>query len=113
MRKLGPDRPARPTCGTDTRYSADLIYGSGLRADLMLPDGTSIPNGDHVAPYAEVNVGISHEIKQPDGKPITVRFDVVNLFDTIYQIRNGSGVGVFAPQFGMRRGFFAGISKRL
>ncbi len=97
----------------DTRFSASMIYGSGLRADLMLPDGTSIPNGDHVAPYAEVNVGISHEIKQPDGKPITVRFDVVNLFDTIYQIRNGSGVGVFAPQFGMRRGFFAGISKRL
>ena len=97
----------------DTRFSASMIYGSGLRADLMLPDGTSIPNGDHVAPYAEVNVGIAHEIKQPDGKPITVRFDVVNLFDTIYQIRNGSGVGVFAPQFGMRRGFFAGISKRL
>ena len=97
----------------DTRFSASMIYGSGLRADLMLPDGTSIPNGDHVAPYAEVNVGISHAIKQPDGKPITVRFDVVNLFDTIYQIRNGSGVGVFAPQFGMRRGFLAGISKRL
>jgi len=97
----------------DTRFSASMIYGSGLRADLMLPDGTSIPNGDHVPPYATVNVGISHEIKQPDGKPVTVRFDVVNLFDTVYQIRNGSGIGVFAPQYGERRGYFVGISKKL
>jgi hypothetical protein len=29
---------------------------------------------------------------------MTVRFDVVNLFDTVYFIRNGSGIGVFAPQ---------------
>jgi hypothetical protein len=29
---------------------------------------------------------------------VTVRFDVVNLFDTIYLIRDGSGIGVFAPQ---------------
>ena len=35
----------------------------------------------------------------PDGKPLTVRFDVVNMFDTIYQIRNGTGIGVFAPQY--------------
>ena len=97
----------------DTRFSASMIYGSGLRADLMLPDGTSIPNGDHVPPYATVNVGISHEIKQPDGKPVTVRFDVVNLFDTVYQIRNGSGIGVFAPQYGERRGYFVGLSKKL
>ena len=75
--------------------------------------GSSIPNGDHVPPYATVNVGISHEIKQPDGKPVTVRFDVVNVFDTVYQIRNGSGVGVFAPQYGERRGYFVGISKKL
>ena len=96
-----------------TRFSVSMMYGSGLRADLMLPSGVSIPNGDHVAPYATANIGISHEIKQPDGKPVTVRFDVVNIFDTIYEIRDGSGVGVFAPQFGMRRGYFVGLSKKL
>ena len=90
-----------------------MVYGSGLRANLILPDGTDIPNGDHVAPYATANVGISHEFKQPDGKPVTVRFDVVNVFDTVYEIRDGSGIGVFAPQFGMRRGYFVGISKKL
>jgi len=36
-------------------------------------------------------------------KDVTVRFDVINLFDQSYQIRDGSGVGVGAPQFGPRR----------
>jgi outer membrane receptor protein involved in Fe transport len=49
----------------------------------------------------------------PDMKPLTVRFDIVNLFDTIYQIRDGSGIGVFAPQYGPRRGFFIGISQKI
>jgi outer membrane receptor protein involved in Fe transport len=49
----------------------------------------------------------------PDGLPVTLRFDVVNVLDTIYQIRSGSGIGVFAPQFGPRRGFFFGVSKKI
>lgn len=89
----------------DTRFSASMVYGSGLRSGFA--------NTDHVAPYATANVGVSREIKVPDGKPVTVRFDVVNLFDTVYEIRDGSGIGVFAPQFGMRRGYFVGISKKL
>ena len=89
----------------DTRFSVSVVYGSGLRSGFA--------NTDHVPPYATANIGISHEFKQPDGKPVTVRFDVVNVFDAIYELRDGSGIGVFAPQFGMRRGFFAGISKKL
>jgi outer membrane receptor protein involved in Fe transport len=88
-----------------TRFSASMVYGSGLRSGFA--------NTDHVAPYATANLGISHEIKQPDGKPVTVRFDVVNVFDTIYELRDGSGIGVFAPQFGERRGYFVGVSKKL
>ncbi len=58
--------------------------------------------------------GLSHEFKWLDGaKPTTLRFDVVNLFDSIYEIRDGSGIGVFAPQYGPRRGFFVGISQKL
>lgn len=44
-------------------------------------------------------------------KGLSIRFDVVNLFDKVYRLRDGSGVGVGAPQFGARRGFFAGIRK--
>ena len=37
----------------------------------------------------------------------------INVFDKIYEIRNGTGVGVGAPQYGPRRGFFVGFSKSL
>jgi outer membrane receptor protein involved in Fe transport len=89
-----------------TRFSASMIYGSGLRSGFA--------NTDHLPSYTQVNVGLSHDfnIFAPN-KPTTVRFDVVNLFDKIYEIRNGSGIGVFAPQFGPRRGFFVGISQKL
>ena len=36
---------------------------------------------------------------------------MINLFDEKYEIRDGGGVGVFAPQWGPRRGFFLGLSK--
>jgi len=49
----------------------------------------------------------------PGEKPVTVRFDVINVFDTTYEIRNGTGIGVFAPQFGPRRGYFVGVSQKL
>jgi len=88
-----------------TRYSADMIYGSGLRAGDA--------NIDTESPYAQINLGASHEFAMPDGKPVTVRFDVVNLLDTIYQIRSGTGIGVFAPQYGPRRGYFVGVSKKI
>jgi hypothetical protein len=45
------------------------------------------------------------------GGPLTLRFDIINASDKMYEIRSGSGIGVFAPQWGARRGFFAGISK--
>ena len=41
-----------------------------------------------------------------------VRFDVVNLFDASYELRDGSGVGVGAPQFGMRRTFLVGLTQK-
>ena len=91
-------------CGI--KLSADMIYGSGLRAGDA--------NIDTVPSYTQVNVGIKREFLLPnDPKPMTTRFDVVNLFDSIYEIRDGSGIGVFAPQFGPRRGFFLGLSKKI
>jgi outer membrane receptor protein involved in Fe transport len=89
-----------------TRFSASMIYGSGLRSGFA--------NSDHVPSYTQVNMGVSHDfnIVAPN-KPTTLRFDVVNVFDKIYEIRDGSGIGVFAPQFGPRRGFYFGISQKI
>jgi outer membrane receptor protein involved in Fe transport len=88
-----------------TRISADVIYGSGLRRD-----GT-VPNGDKLPGYTQVNLGAAHEFDGLAGGPLTLRADVINVFDNKYAIRDGSGVGVGAPQFGPRRGFFVGVSK--
>jgi outer membrane receptor for ferrienterochelin and colicins len=96
-----------------TRFSADMLFGSGLRASLMLPDGSVIPNGDHLPTYAQVNLGVSHAFQFSGTGALTVRVDVINVFDKIYQIRNGTGVGVGAPQFGPRRGLFFGLAKAL
>ena len=41
-----------------------------------------------------------------------VRFDILNLFDASYQLRDGSGVGVGAPQFGLRRSFLVGLTQK-
>ena len=86
-----------------TRASVDMIYGSGLRSGFA--------NTMHVSPYTQVNFGLSRELSVPWGKPLTLRFDVVNLFDRSYVLRDGSGIGVFAPQYGPRRGFFAGMKQ--
>ena len=93
-----------------TTASATLIYGSGLR--------TGDDNVSHLPAYYQINLGLSHEWRPPPGwlindNPVTVRFDVVNVTDQIYEIRNGSGIGVFAPQFGPRRGYFLGLSQKL
>jgi outer membrane receptor protein involved in Fe transport len=89
-----------------TRFSASMIYGSGLRSGFA--------NTDHVPSYTQVNLGLSREYLLPGWtKPTTLRFDVVNVFDKIYEIRDGSGIGVFAPQFGPRRGFYIGISQKI
>ena len=89
----------------NTVFSSDMIYGTGLRED------TDVPNGGHVPAYVSINVGVSHDLSDIGWDGVTVRGDIVNLFDVDYQIRSGSGVGVFAPQYGQRRGFFFGISK--
>jgi outer membrane receptor protein involved in Fe transport len=95
----------------DTRFGFDLLYGSGLRADETTASGSNIPNGDALAPYTQVNLSVSHKFERTPAGPFELRFDVVNAFDDKYEIRNGTGVGVGAPQFGPRLGFFGGITK--
>jgi outer membrane receptor for ferrienterochelin and colicins len=91
--------------GDGTRVSGDLIYGSGLRR------AGAVPNGDHVPGYVQVNLGLAHEFAGLRGGPLTVRLDVVNVADEKYEIRDGTGVGVGAPQWGPRRGVFGGVTK--
>ena len=91
-----------------TRFSVDGLYGSGLREDDPV---TGVPNGAHLPGYAQFNFGATHSFELPKVGDFSVRFDVINIFDTKYQIRSGTGVGVGAPSWGPRRGFLAGITK--
>ena len=36
---------------------------------------------------------------------------MINVLDHKYEIRDGTGVGVGAPQYGPRRGVFVGLTK--
>ena len=85
-----------------TRFSADCIYGSGLRRGFA--------NTQKLPAYATANLGIEHKFKIDGAHSIKARVDIVNIFDQIYEIRDGSGIGVGAPQFGMRRGIFGTLS---
>ena len=88
---------------TPTRVSADMVVQSGLRASTA-----TIPNGVALPTYATANLALMHRLR-----PGTeVRLDVLNLLDARYEIRDGTGVGVGAPQYGIRRTILAGISQK-
>jgi len=85
------------------RLSTSMLYGNGLRAGFG--------NTEKLAPWATANLGVQQDFGLPDGGTWTARLDVLNVTDTRYQIRDGTGIGVGAPQFGWRRGVFAGLSR--
>jgi outer membrane receptor protein involved in Fe transport len=93
---------------TRTLFSADLIAASGQRATNP---GDS-PNGHSLPSYQQVNLSVVQPIETGWYKGLELRFDLLNVFDQVYQIRNGSGVGVGNPQFGLRRTFLAGLTQR-
>lgn len=88
----------------NNRVYMDILYGSGLRAGFA--------NTMHEPQYYPVNVGFEH-VFHPAGwgvKDVRLRFDISNVFDEVYQLRNGTGIGVGAPQYGARRGFYGGLT---
>ncbi|HEY5105169.1 MAG TPA: TonB-dependent receptor [Caulobacteraceae bacterium] len=90
-----------------TRVGGDLIVGSGLRAT----GADAIPNGEHLPAYVQVNLALSHRFETSPLGALEIRLDVINLLDRTYALRDGTGIGVGAPQFGPRRGVFGGITK--
>ena len=87
----------------DITYSADLMCGSGLRSGFA--------STDHLPFYTQVNAAVGHSFDLGKAGPLDAKLAVINLFDKAYEIRDGSGIGVFAPQYGPRRTFFVSVSK--
>lgn len=82
---------------------ASALFGSGLRNDFA--------NTSHLPAYTTVNADVSKTFDIGEAGPVHARLSVVNLFDRQYQLRDGSGIGVGAPQFGERRGVQMSLSK--
>ena len=92
----------------ESRINGDLIYGSGLR---NTPDGAP-PNSGTVPSYTTVNLSLVHDWAGTPIGTVEGRLAVINVFDESYLLRDGSGVGVGAPQYGMRRTFYVGLTTR-
>jgi outer membrane receptor for ferrienterochelin and colicin len=90
----------------DSQISTDLIYGSGLR---NTPPGGA-PNSTELPGYLTVNAALTHKWKHTPIGTLNGRLAVINIFDKSYLLRDGTGVGVGAPQYGANRTFYAGIS---
>ena len=90
-----------------TRISADAFSGSGLRASTP-----TVPNGRGLPTYAVLNLSVVQKLNVGVGKGTELRLDVLNVTDAKYEIRDGTGVGVGAPQFGLRRAVLAGLAQR-
>jgi hypothetical protein len=86
-----------------TRFSLDGIFGSGLRAGFA--NTGSLPS------YAQFDASVSRNVEMDGFGQVGVRLALVNVLDRIYEIRDGSGIGVGASQYGPRRGLFLGLTK--
>ncbi len=90
-----------------TRISADVFTGSGLRASTP-----TVPNGRGLPTYAVLNLSVVQKLNVGIGKGTELRLDLLNVTDAKYEIRDGTGVGVGAPQYGLRRAVLAGLAQR-
>jgi outer membrane receptor protein involved in Fe transport len=88
-----------------TRVGADYLFGSGLRRD------GAVPNGDVMPGYFQLNLSVAHDFDLTSIGKTHAQLALVNALDRTYEIRDGSGIGVGAPQFGPRRGVFLSLQQ--
>jgi outer membrane receptor protein involved in Fe transport len=88
-----------------TRVGADYLFGSGLRK------GGAVPNGASMPAYFQLNLNVSHDFEFNGFGKLHTQLAVLNALDRTYQLRDGSGIGVGAPQFGPRRGVYLSLQK--
>jgi len=89
--------------GEKTTLGADVLYGSGLRRGFA--------NTEHLPSYTQVNVSAAQSFELGGFGKFDARLSVINLFDRSYELRDGSGIGVGAPQFAPRRSLYLALSK--
>ena len=84
--------------------STDALYGSGLRRGFA--------NTEHLPSYTQINAAIAKTFDLGGGVgKVDTRLALLNVFDRVYQLRDGSGIGVGAPQYGTRRAAYLTLGK--
>jgi len=86
-----------------TTLAADALFGSGLRSGFA--------NTDHLPAYSQVNFSASRNFDVVGAGHMNAKVALLNAFDRSYEIRDGSGIGVGAPQFGQRRALLVMLGK--
>jgi outer membrane receptor protein involved in Fe transport len=87
-----------------TTGTVDSLFGSGLRSGFA--------NTQSLPFYFQLNLGLIQKFNEPLVGHFDVRFAVLNVLNRVYELRDGSGIGVEAPQFGPQRAFYAGVQKQ-
>ncbi|HET6552164.1 MAG TPA: TonB-dependent receptor [Dyella sp.] len=88
-----------------TRVGADYLFGSGLRKDSGVPNGASLPY------YFQLNLNVAHDFNVGSLGKLKTQLALINALDRTYELRDGTGVGVGAPQFAPRRGLYLTVQK--
>lgn len=86
-----------------TQLGANFLYGSGLRRDFA--------NTAHLPQYWQVNLSAARDFNLPTLGKTNVRLALINATDKVYELRDGSGIGVGAPQWGPRASAYLALSK--
>lgn len=104
---LDHDQRCTASAGVSYRRHAttvylDVLYGSGLRRGFA--------NTEKLPAYAPVNLGFVRKFKPRPRTELSLRLDLMNVFDRTYLLRDGSGIGAGAPQYGARRSYYGGAT---
>jgi len=86
-----------------TTLGFDYLYGTGLRAGFA--------NTETLPAYFQLNLSAARSFELPGLGVVHAHLAVINALDRVYALRDGSGIGVGAPQYGPRRGYYLGLSK--
>jgi len=69
-------------------------------------------NTEKLPLYAQLNLGVIQHFDEAMMGKFDVRLSVVNALGRVYELRDGTGIGVGAPQYGPYRAVYAGITKK-
>ncbi|RFU49403.1 TonB-dependent receptor [Paraburkholderia sp. DHOC27] len=86
-----------------TTFTADAIVGSGLRSGFA--------NTDKLPWYGQLNLAVIEHFNAPVVGKFDARIVLINAVNSVYELRDGSGIGVEAPQYGPQRAVYAGVTK--